>query len=328
MQHAFRPERHRLSRQDGFTARPVLELAEPSRYGHSMQVADKIAQDVLLALAGDTADAWADFVHQAKGPVWKASLAVAPRKPQAEDLFNHVMVRFHADRLALPQRFTASGLGDVLTFLVREISAHIDHWLLQLFKTRAPDAADAFARALHRDIRMWVQRAAPPAARTTIDDLVQDVFFDLLAHNGRRILAFAGGGTFRAYLRKVVVNLAADSARREFGRVRASAASGTVSTRPRLVSLNDKERAIDPVDPGPNPEAEVIDIQETVARAKRETELHDLLRQLPIDERKILEARFLDGLKPREIATQVGRDVKDVYRVLERTIVRLKLALT
>ena len=34
------------------------------------------------------------------------------------------------------------------------------------------------------------------------------------------------------------------------------------------------------------------------------------------------------SLVPREIATQVGRDVKDVYRVLERTVARLKHALT
>jgi RNA polymerase sigma factor (sigma-70 family) len=65
-----------------------------------------------------------------------------------------------------------------------------------------------------------------------------------------------------------------------------------------------------------------------VVRAQREAELHELLRQLPIEERRILEARFLDGHKPREIATQVGRDVKDVYRVLERTVARLKQALT
>ncbi len=286
------------------------------------------ANDTLVALARDTSDAWTDFVNLAKGLVWKASLAVAPRRARAEDLFSHVMSRFHADRLALPSRFAASGLSDALSFLAREISVHVDHWLLHLLRTGVPDAADAFARALQTDIRMWVQRAAPPSARTASDDLVQDVFANLLADNGRRIVAYAGGGSFRAYLRKVVVNLAADSARREFGRPRAGSSSGIRAMRPRLVSLNDEQRAIDPADPGDNPEAEVIEIQETVARAQRETELHELLRQLPIEERRILEARFLDGRKPREIATLVGRDVKDVYRILERTIARLKQALT
>jgi len=286
------------------------------------------ANDTLVALGRDTSDAWTAFVNLAKAPVWKASLAVAPRRAQAEDLFSYVMLRFHADRLALPSRFAASGLSDTLSFLAREISGHIDHWMLHLLRTGAPDAADAFARALHGDIRMWVQRAAPPAARATSDDLVQDVFSSLLADNGRRILAFAGSGSFRAYLRKVVVNLAADSVRREFGRPRAGIASGTASMRPRLVSLNDEERALDPVDPSDNPEAEVIEIQETVARAQREAQLHELLLQLPIEERRILEARFLDGRKPREIATLVERDVKDVYRVLERTIARLKQALS
>ncbi|HLQ90881.1 MAG TPA: sigma-70 family RNA polymerase sigma factor [Xanthobacteraceae bacterium] len=317
-----------FGRRDSFTSGTVLEFAEPSLYGNSMQEADRIARVILLGLADDTAEAWTDFVHLAKGPVWKASLAGAPRKARAEELFSHVMSRFHVERLVLPGRFAASGLSEFSSFLTREISGHIDHWLLHLLRSGAPDAADAFVRALQTDIQMWVQRAAPPAARTTLDDLVQDVFANLLADKGRRILAFAGGGTFRAYLRKVVVNLAADSARREFGRVRVSSTSGAVSSRPRLVSLNDEERAIDPVDTNPNPEAEIIENQETVARAQREAELHELLRQLPIEERRILEARFLDGRKPREIATQMGRDVKDVYRVLERTVARLKQALT
>jgi RNA polymerase sigma factor (sigma-70 family) len=129
-------------------------------------------------------------------------------------------------------------------------------------------------------------------------------------------------------LRKVVVNLAADSARRAFGRARINTASGITTTRPRIVSLNDEERAIDPADTSANPEAEMIEVQDAVARAQREAGLHELLRQLSVEERRILEARFLDGQKPREIATLVGRDVKDVYRVLERTIARLKQELT
>jgi len=286
------------------------------------------ATDALNTLICDTAEAWAQFVHLAKRPVWQASLAVAPRRARAEELFGHVMARLYADRLALPARFAASGLSDALSFLAREITVHTDHWLLQLFRTGAEDAADAFARALYADIKMWVQRASTPAARATLDDLVQDVFANLLADKGRRILAFAGVGSFRAFLRKVALNLAADSARREFGRVRADTAAGVTNRRPRLVSLNDEQRLLDPVDPGADPEREIIEIEETVARTQREAALADMLRQLPDGERKILEARFLDGRKPREIAALTGRDVKDVYRVLERTIARLKQALT
>ena len=79
----------------------MLEITER---GPGMGAENDNARNALVALARDTADAWTNFVHAAKGPVWKASLAVAPRRPRAQVLFSHVMSGLHAVRLALPSR--------------------------------------------------------------------------------------------------------------------------------------------------------------------------------------------------------------------------------
>lgn len=94
--------------------------------------------------------------------------------------------------------------------------------------------------------------------------------------------------------------------------------------RPRLVGLDDNGPDFDPPSADHDPEAALIQLEEIVVRTERENALLAALRDEPPDVRRILQARFLDGLKPREIADLVGRDVKDVYRIIERALARLK----
>jgi len=94
--------------------------------------------------------------------------------------------------------------------------------------------------------------------------------------------------------------------------------------RPRLVALDDGEHPLDPVDERGNPEEILLAFEDMVARTEREDAVVAALRALPPEHRRILEARFLDGRKPRDIAASAGLDVKEVYRILERSLVHLK----
>jgi RNA polymerase sigma factor (sigma-70 family) len=293
-----------------------------------MATADDGIGRAIHALTHDTSAAWETFVRTVSDAVWTASLRAAPRRVQAESLFSLLMSRLHADRFSLPARLNASGLASASAFLDREITAHIDRWLIDLLRCEDETAADVLVRVLHADVRAWVQRAVSPGAQLAIDDVVQDVLLALLADRGRRITAYSGSGSFRGFLRTVVVRLVADSARRELGRRRPNAKTEQTGGRPRLISLNDDAHPLDLADDNADPEAELLAIEAMTAQAQREAALLDRLRSLPAAEREILEARFLDGRKPREIAAQTGRDVKEIYRVLERTLASLKQVLT
>ena len=288
---------------------------------------DDAAADAIHALAGDTAQAWEAFIRMAGAQVWAASLRAAPRRSQAEALFADLTSRLYQDRLALGARLTASRLPNGATFLAREIDGLIGAWLVELFRDGAAEAADVLARVFFADIKAWVQRAAPPGAQAGVEDRVQDVFAALLENGGRRVAAFRGGGPFRAFLRTVVVNLAAESARHEHGRYRPGTSPGAVVGRPRLVSLNDDDHPLDPADDRDDPEAALLALEELLARTEREGAVLNALRRLPAESRRVLEARFLEGRKPREIAEMTGRDVKEVYRILERTLAQLKQVL-
>jgi RNA polymerase sigma factor (sigma-70 family) len=94
--------------------------------------------------------------------------------------------------------------------------------------------------------------------------------------------------------------------------------------RPRLIALDNGEQAFDPPDGRDNPEDELLVREEMVAKAEREAALVQALRALPAAQRNILEQRFLLGRKPREIATETGIEIKEIYRVLERSVAQLR----
>jgi RNA polymerase sigma factor (sigma-70 family) len=94
--------------------------------------------------------------------------------------------------------------------------------------------------------------------------------------------------------------------------------------RPHLVALDGGEQSLDIADDRDTPEDVLLAREEMVDRTEREAALLAALRGMPAKTREILEQRFLDGRKPREIATATSADVKEVYRILERALVQLK----
>ncbi|TPN37995.1 sigma-70 family RNA polymerase sigma factor [Mesorhizobium sp. B2-3-3] len=353
----------------------ALTLVTASSIGKAMQREDNQPGKILAALAQDSPATWEAFVRWASGPLWAACLRAAPRKASAEVLFTEIAERFHDERLALPDRFAASGLSSASAFIANEIDENIGGGIAAAFLARATTAADSFVRYFHTDIKTWVQRASAPSERGTLEDRVQDVYALLLQNGGRRLAAYPGGGSFRLFLRRLTLNALTDSLRRDHGRNRPKAAIARLNpleqkayrllyeerlsceaaiarlaepqardavktaralgdlgpmrtgARPRVVGLDDGEAPFDPPSPDRDPEAELIHLEDVALRTEREYALLAALRNEPPDVREILQLRFLDGLKPSEIADRLGRDRKDVYRVLERALARLKFLL-
>ena len=340
-----------------------------------MRPGDDQDATILKALAEDSPAAWEAFVRWASVPLWAACLRASARKASAEILFAAITLQWHGDRLALPGRFTASGLASASAFLANEIDESVGATIVAGFREGTAAAAESFVRYFHGQIRTWIQRASTPGERGLLDDRVQDVYALLLEDGGRRLRAYPGGGHFRLFLRRLTLNALTDSLRSEHGRARPKAAIARLNpleqkayrllyeerlsreeaiarlaepdaraavnvaydlgdlgpmrsrARPRIVGLDDGAAPVDLAASDRDPEAELIHLEEVARQSERENALLAALRNEPPDVRKILQLRFLDGLKPSEIADRLGRDRKDVYRVLERALARLKLLL-
>ncbi|MBI1219981.1 MAG: sigma-70 family RNA polymerase sigma factor [Rhodobacteraceae bacterium] len=304
------------------------DLVWPKLLLRDVAMQDQDATDRAIIAALDTGGraAWDAFVALASGPLWAAAARATPRRAEAEALFTQIMQAWFAARQDLSRQLGRFGTGTVRAFLDSEIDAQLSAWMLELFQTGAPGAAEVFVRLFARDIRLWVARATPAQARAGVDDRVQEVFVGLLAESARRIRAYAGSAPLRAYLRRVCVNLAIEAGRREQGRVRPGADPAR-SGRPRLVSIDVEDDPLELTDDGPDGEQALIDTEDLLAEAARLEAVKAALAALPTDARRVLVARFVDGRKPREIAEAEGRDVKDIYRILERNLAQLKVSL-
>lgn len=284
------------------------------------------AFEIVDALAQDSRAAWDDFVTLASGPVWRAAIRAAPRRAEAERLFLWIMDRLFEARHDLPARRAQSRIADAAAFLEQEIDRQLCDWMLELFHAGAAEAAEVLVRLFARDIRLWVARATPAQAQSSIEDRVQEVLLGLLAQDARRIRAYGGSAPLRAYLRRVCVNLAIEMGRRESGRVRPGDDPAR-SARPRLVSIEGGDTPLDLPGEGPDGETALLDREELVQETLRFAMVEEALQNLPPEVRRILHARFVDGQKPRDIAQSEGRDVKEIYRILERTLAQLKTSL-
>src|SRR5260370_30446425 len=120
--------------------------------------------------------------------------------------------------------------------------------------------------------RVYAYVARRVGDRTETEDLVSDVFHQALA-NVRRFEW--RGAPFSAWLYRIAANKIADRSER-LGR----------------------ERTIDP-----SPETEEADQEEALDRAK----VFALVRELPEDQRKVVELRFMEEKSTREGAEPLGR---------------------
>ncbi|MGO4562315.1 sigma-70 family RNA polymerase sigma factor [Rhizobiales bacterium 3FA27D7] len=100
--------------------------------------------------------------------------------------------------------------------------------------------------------------------------------------------------------------------------------SVVAGARPKMIGIEDAGPSFQPPSPDRDPEALLLHVEEMALHAERENALLAALHDEREDVQRILQMRFLNGLKPAEIAERLGRDRKEIYRTLERALGRLK----
>lgn len=93
-----------------------------------------------------------------------------------------------------------------------------------------------------------------------------------------------------------------------------------VRTRLRLVS-ND---TVEPAAPDGQPDLELDRAETAALAASVRRALKEALRRLPPDDRRLLEMRFREGRKVRDIARALGVDARPLYRRIDRIVGRLR----
>jgi len=137
--------------------------------------------------------------------------------------------------------------------------------------------------------RIYAYVARRVAIRADTEDLVSEVFHQALANLGRFEWR---GAPFSAWLYRIAANKIADRSER-LGR----------------------ERAIEP-----SPESEEADQEEAHDRAK----VVAMVRELPDDQRKVLELRFTKEMSTREVAEALGRSEGAIKQLQFRALASLR----
>ena len=144
----------------------------------------------------------------------------------AEDLEATCLTMFAMLR---EERFTVlrafDGRATLATYLTLVVGNRLASQILALFHQDTDRAWRAFERFLQKDIRRIVAQSFPPGREvstegSTPDDRYQEICLQLLEHEGFRIKAYNGQGSFVGYIHRIVRHLYIDLVRKEAGRRR------------------------------------------------------------------------------------------------------------
>jgi RNA polymerase sigma-70 factor (ECF subfamily) len=161
-------------------------------------------------------------------------------------------------------------------------------------------ALDALYREHARDVATYVARRVPA---TSVDDVCQEVWLAAREAWPR----YRGECTPRVWLRVLARNKVIDVWRR---RPDAVTLSSSLADAPEVAKTFGVKAATTP--------------SRKLARAEASRDLARALATLDADDREMLALRFLDGLKPAEIALVVGVRANTVSQRIVRTVRRLR----
>jgi RNA polymerase sigma-70 factor, ECF subfamily len=133
----------------------------------------------------------------------------------------------------------------------------------------------------------------------TAEDLSQEFFVKLFRHAAR----YEPAGHFTTYMYRILTNLCFDALRRRKRR----RATETAELDPVLSEGTELE-----------PLAPALDFDATLRRGECKDAVHDALAGLPVEVRKAVELRELDGLSYREIAQVLALSMNEVKVLLHR----------
>jgi RNA polymerase sigma-70 factor (ECF subfamily) len=132
-------------------------------------------------------------------------------------------------------------------------------------------------------------------------DEAQDVAQDAFVQAYRSLATFRGDGTFGAWIGRIATRMAVA----------------------RSVAIRQERRADAPdtepisVDERDNPEGRVVQLEQTAA-------VRQAIRDLPSDQRQVVEMRFFRDMQLEEIAAETGSPVGTVKSRLHRALARLR----
>jgi RNA polymerase primary sigma factor len=120
---------------------------------------------------------------------------------------------------------TFDGRATLATYLTLVLGNRLAGQILALFQQDTDRAWRAFERFFQKDIRRIVAQSFPPGREastegSTPDDRYQEICLQLLEHDGLRIKAYSGQGSFVGYIHRIVRHLCVDLVRKEEGRRR------------------------------------------------------------------------------------------------------------
>jgi RNA polymerase primary sigma factor len=117
------------------------------------------------------------------------------------------------------------GRATLATYLTLVVGNRLASQILGLFHRDIEQAWRAFERFFQKDLRRIVAQSFPlgqdaSAEGSTPDDRYQEICLHLLEHDGLRIKAYTGQGSFVGYIHRIVRHLCIDLVRKEAGRRR------------------------------------------------------------------------------------------------------------
>ncbi|MBI2088731.1 MAG: hypothetical protein HYT78_08290 [Deltaproteobacteria bacterium] len=174
------------------------------REGYERSVDLALIQNLIRGEQG----AWEEFVHRYSDLIYSlCSLAFSNRELEAEYL--NVVRLLRADDFSVLRAF--NGRASLSTFLTIKIRDLLAGRILELFKEDTDRAWRAFERFFEKEFKAVARES---------QDLLQDIRVLLIEDGFRRILSYAGRGSFTGYILTTIHNLCLDLRRKSKGRRR------------------------------------------------------------------------------------------------------------
>jgi RNA polymerase primary sigma factor len=177
---------------------------------------------LVQAVIREDSGAWEALVYR-YGPQIYALCALVFDAEALEATYLEMFALLREERFAVLRVF--DGRATLATYLTLVVGNRLAGQILALFQRDTDRAWRAFERFFQKDIRRIVAQSFPPGRDastegSTPDDRYQEICLQLLAHEGRRIKAYNGQGTFGGYIHRVVRHVCVDLVRQEAGRRR------------------------------------------------------------------------------------------------------------
>jgi RNA polymerase primary sigma factor len=177
---------------------------------------------LVQAVIREESGAWEALVYRYGHHVY-ALCALVFDAETLEATYLKMFAMLREERFAVLRVF--DGRATLATYLTLVLGNRLADQLLALFHQDADRAWRAFERFYQKDIRRIVAQSFPPGREastegSTPEDRYQEVCLQLLEHEGLRIKAYNGQGTFVGYIHRVVRHLCVDLVRKEEGRRR------------------------------------------------------------------------------------------------------------